>query len=90
MSGVLGIATIAYLPFCFFNLLSPVLDIAYGFLGFKVPTTSGPWVDAQTAEPPLSAADGAQPALTSSPAAPGTSADEPPRPVRTSEGGRHD
>ena len=24
-------------PFCFFNLLSPILDVVYGFLGFKVP-----------------------------------------------------
>ena len=36
MSGVLGVSTASYLPFCFFNLLSPVLDIVYGFLGFKV------------------------------------------------------
>jgi len=38
MSGVLGVAPAAYLPFCFFNLLSPVLDVLYGFLGFKVRT----------------------------------------------------
>jgi NhaC family Na+:H+ antiporter len=43
MSGVLGVPTSAYFPFCFFNLLSPVLDILYGFVGFKVP--------ARTAEP---------------------------------------
>jgi hypothetical protein len=36
MSGVLGVQTAAYLPFCFFNLLSPLLDVLYGFLGFKV------------------------------------------------------
>lgn len=36
MAGVLGVSTAAYLPFCFFNLLSPVLDVLYGFLGFKV------------------------------------------------------
>jgi Na+:H+ antiporter, NhaC family len=38
MSGVLGVQTASYLPYCFFNLLSPVLDVAYGFLGFKVAT----------------------------------------------------
>ena len=38
MSGVLGVQTAAYLPFCFFNLLSPILDVLYGFLGFKVQT----------------------------------------------------
>jgi NhaC family Na+:H+ antiporter len=38
MSGVLGVPTFDYLPYCFFNLASPVLDVVYGFLGFKVPT----------------------------------------------------
>jgi NhaC family Na+:H+ antiporter len=38
ISGVLGVSTASYLPYCFFNLLSPVLDVLYGFLGFKVPT----------------------------------------------------
>jgi NhaC family Na+:H+ antiporter len=38
MSGVLGVSTAAYFPYCFFNLLSPILDVLYGFVGFKVPT----------------------------------------------------
>jgi len=38
ISGVLGVSTASYLPFCFFNILSPILDVCYGFLGFKVPT----------------------------------------------------
>jgi NhaC family Na+:H+ antiporter len=38
MSGVLGVSTASYFPYCFFNLLSPVLDVLYGFVGFKVPT----------------------------------------------------
>jgi NhaC family Na+:H+ antiporter len=47
ISGVLGVATISYLPFCFFNILSPILDVTYGYLGFKVPTTGeGPVVEA--------------------------------------------
>jgi NhaC family Na+:H+ antiporter len=37
MSGVLGVSTASYFPYCFFNLLSPVLDVAYGYLGFKIP-----------------------------------------------------
>jgi NhaC family Na+:H+ antiporter len=37
ISGVLGVSTASYLPYCYFNLLSPVLDVIYGFLGFKVP-----------------------------------------------------
>ena len=38
ISGVLGVSTASYLPFCFFNLLSPVLDVIFGFIGFKVPS----------------------------------------------------
>ena len=38
MSGVLGVSSVSYLPFCFFNLLSPILDAIYGFIGFKVQT----------------------------------------------------
>ena len=49
ISGVLGVSTAAYFPFCFFNLLSPVLDVAYGFLGFKVPQADGPWDDVEPA-----------------------------------------
>lgn len=45
ISGVLGVATAAYLPFCFFNLLSPLLDVVYGYLGFKVPDADHPWED---------------------------------------------
>jgi NhaC family Na+:H+ antiporter len=48
MSGVLGVSTIAYLPFCFFNLLSPLLDVVYGYLGFKVPNAEQPWEDQAT------------------------------------------
>jgi Na+:H+ antiporter, NhaC family len=42
ISGVLGVSTASYFPYCFFNLLSPVLDVAYGFLGFKVPKLDKP------------------------------------------------
>jgi NhaC family Na+:H+ antiporter len=37
MSGVLGVPTVSYLPYCYFNILSPVLDVLFGFIGFKVP-----------------------------------------------------
>ena len=36
MAGVLGVPTIAYLPYCFFNLLSPVISLIYGFTGFRI------------------------------------------------------
>ncbi len=35
-SAVLGVATIAYLPFCFFNLISPVMTLLYGYLNIKI------------------------------------------------------
>ena len=53
ISGVLGVSTAAYFPFCFFNLLSPVLDVIYGFVGFKVPTSTTPWAEIE----PSSATD---------------------------------
>jgi NhaC family Na+:H+ antiporter len=36
MAATLGVPTIAYLPFCFFNLLNPFVAIGYGFAGFKI------------------------------------------------------
>lgn len=35
-STVLGVATIAYLPYCFFNLISPLMSIIMAFIGFKI------------------------------------------------------
>ena len=35
-SAVLGVATFAYLPFCFFNIISPLITIAYGYFGIKI------------------------------------------------------
>ena len=35
-SAVLGVATMTYLPFCFFNIISPLITILYGYLGFKI------------------------------------------------------
>ena len=42
MAGVLGVATVAYLPFAFFNLLSPLISLLYGFTGFRIERLSGP------------------------------------------------
>ena len=36
MAGTLGVATFAYLPYCFFNLINPVVAIIYGFMNFKI------------------------------------------------------
>ncbi len=56
MAGVLGVATIAYLPYCFFNLVSPVIALIYGFTGFHIehlPAT-------ETGEPPASQSPGSR------------------------------
>ena len=34
MAGTLGVATFAYLPYCFFNLINPLIAAVYGFLNF--------------------------------------------------------
>ncbi|MDC0598419.1 Na+/H+ antiporter NhaC [Gammaproteobacteria bacterium] len=36
MAASLGVATFAYLPFCFFNLIMPVISIFYGVINFKI------------------------------------------------------
>lgn len=36
MAATLGVPTAAYLPFAFFNLLSPLVTVLYGFTGFKI------------------------------------------------------
>jgi NhaC family Na+:H+ antiporter len=36
ISGVLGVPTASYFPYCFFNIASPILDVVFGFTGFKV------------------------------------------------------
>jgi NhaC family Na+:H+ antiporter len=36
MTGVLGVPTVEYLPYAFFNIINPILAIVFGFLGFRV------------------------------------------------------
>ncbi len=36
MAGTLGVATFAYLPFAFFNLINPLMAILYGFRNIKI------------------------------------------------------
>ena len=35
-STVLGVSTFAYLPYCFFNLLSPVMSVVVAAIGYKI------------------------------------------------------
>ncbi len=36
MASTLGVATVVYLPFAFFNYLCPVISAVYGFTGFSI------------------------------------------------------
>lgn len=36
LTATLGVSTFTYLPYCFFNLINPLLALAYGFLGINV------------------------------------------------------
>lgn len=36
MATTLGVATLTYLPFAFFNLINPVVSMIYGFTGFTI------------------------------------------------------
>jgi NhaC family Na+:H+ antiporter len=40
MAGVLGVPTMSYLPFAFFNFINPILAIVFGFIGFRVEHTA--------------------------------------------------
>ena len=35
-STVLGVATLTYLPYCFFNLLSPIVSITVASIGWRI------------------------------------------------------
>ena len=44
-STVLGVATLTYLPYCFFNLLSPLMSIIIAITGYKIKSRIIPeWV----------------------------------------------
>ena len=62
MSGVLGIATGDYFIYCFFNLLSPVISLIYGFTGFRIehiqPTSGTPGTAREPVARPVAAQGG--------------------------------
>jgi Na+:H+ antiporter, NhaC family len=60
MAGVLGVPTVAYLPYAFFNLLSPLISLIYALTGFRIERIDTPTGSAdatpepdETAKPPL-------------------------------------
>jgi Na+:H+ antiporter, NhaC family len=36
MAATLGVATVAYLPDCFFNLINPVISLVFDAIGFQI------------------------------------------------------
>ncbi|MPY91318.1 MAG: Na+/H+ antiporter NhaC [Luteitalea sp.] len=44
MAQTLGVATLTYAPYAFFNLISPVVGAVYGFSGFKIARIDEPTV----------------------------------------------
>jgi NhaC family Na+:H+ antiporter len=42
MSAVLGIPTMAYLPYCIFNILSPILTVLLGYTGLWITRVTTP------------------------------------------------
>ncbi len=35
-AGILGVSTLTYLPFCFFNIISPFMTMLYAIVGYKI------------------------------------------------------
>ena len=35
-SAILGVSTLTYMPFCFFNIISPIMTIAFAFFNIKI------------------------------------------------------
>jgi NhaC family Na+:H+ antiporter len=55
MAQTLGVATFTYLPYCFFNLINPLVAAIYGFAGFRITTEPEEAIAARAAEPSPSA-----------------------------------
>jgi NhaC family Na+:H+ antiporter len=41
MASTLAVATIGYLPFCFFNIINPVMALLFAFLNVKILRING-------------------------------------------------
>ena len=62
MAGVLGVSTMNYLPYAFFNILNPLVALGYAFTGFRIehvepteaadPTVDG-GLEGTTDQPPI-------------------------------------
>lgn len=45
-STVLGVSTLAYFPFCIFNILSPVMSVVVAWIGYRIPAAARPAISA--------------------------------------------
>jgi NhaC family Na+:H+ antiporter len=50
MAATLGVATLSYVPFAFFNLLNPLVSILYAFAGIRMLKQEPPLPELQSAE----------------------------------------
>jgi NhaC family Na+:H+ antiporter len=48
-ASVLGVATLTYAPYCFFNIISPLMTVLFGFLQIKIRKMAIPAEDQPTA-----------------------------------------
>jgi Na+:H+ antiporter, NhaC family len=51
MTGVLGVSTMSYLPWAFFNLLNPLVALAFAFTGFRIEHVEGEAGDTSPEQP---------------------------------------
>lgn len=52
MAATLGVATAAYLPYCFFNLINPTLSFIFDALGFQIKRLDESAAETQAPAPP--------------------------------------
>lgn len=49
-AGVLGVATLAYAPYCFFNIISPLMSATYAYLNIKIRRLDKPAKEEETVD----------------------------------------
>lgn len=51
MAAALGLSTVAFAPYCFFNLINPLITIVFTAVGFRVLRADAPTGDKETVKP---------------------------------------
>ena len=65
MWATLGVYPLAYLPYAFLNLLTPIVSVLYGFTGITMEKTAGATRGTEAAKDPAGLADDASELLDS-------------------------